>query len=238
MNTNHQIIIAVDGYSSCGKSTLSRDLANILGYKYVDSGAMYRACTLYLIQSRTIDADRFPVSKIISELPNIHIDFVVSPDKRASDILLNGKNVENDIRSMEVAYLVSKVSTIPELRSRMVAQQREMSKSGGLVMDGRDIGSIVFPQAELKIFMTADIEIRTQRRKLELESKGVHVSDEEVRKNLLLRDSEDTSRKESPLIQAPDALVLDNSHLNREEQLKVALLWAEARIVGNELKKN
>lgn len=222
-----KITIAVDGYSSCGKSTLSNDLAHALGYVYIDTGAMYRAVTLYCMGKKIISSENFPEDKIVAELPRIKLEFVFG---EKSEIHLNGKNVEKEIRSMEVASMVSRVSAIHDVRAQMVSLQREMGKRGGVVMDGRDIGTTVFPHAELKIFMTAGENVRIQRRKLELEAKGINVTEEEVRKNIHQRDVDDTTRKESPLRKADDALVLDNSHLTREQQLSLALNWAKERI--------
>ncbi len=221
-----KITIAVDGYSSCGKSTLSNDLAHALGYAYIDTGAMYRAVTMYCMEMKIIDKNNFPIDKIIGELPNIKLEFVFS---NKSEIYLNGKNVEQEIRSMKVASLVSKVSAIAQVRTQMVKLQREMGKQGGVVMDGRDIGTTVFPHAELKIFMTADVNVRIQRRKLEMEAKGINVTEEEVRKNIEQRDEDDTTREESPLRKAYDAIILDNSKLTREKQLAMALEWAKKR---------
>jgi CMP/dCMP kinase len=224
-----KITIAVDGYSSCGKSTLSNDLAHALGYAYIDTGAMYRAVTLHCMQKKIISATNFSEEAIVAELPNIKLEFVFSKGADKSEIYLNGKSVEKEIRSMEVASLVSKVSAVHEVRVQMVNLQREMGKQGGVVMDGRDIGTTVFPHAELKIFMTAAENVRIQRRKLEMELKGIKVAEEEVRKNIHQRDEDDTHRKESPLRQADDALVLDNSNLTRDQQLALALEWAKER---------
>jgi CMP/dCMP kinase len=221
-----KITIAVDGYSSCGKSTLSADLAHALGYTYIDTGAMYRAVALDCMQKKIISATDFSVEGIVAELPNIELKFVFG---ERSEIYLNGKNVEKEIRSMEVASLVSHVSAVHEVRVQMVNLQREMGKQGGVVMDGRDIGTTVFPHAKLKIFMTADENVRIQRRKLEMEAKGIKVSEEEVRTNIHQRDVDDTTRKESPLRKAEDAMVLDNSNLTREQQLALALKWARER---------
>lgn len=222
-----KITIAVDGYSSCGKSTLSNDLAHALGYAYIDTGAMYRAVTLHCMRKNIVSANSFSPEGIIAVLPDIKLEFVFS-DK--SEIYLNGINVEKEIRSMEVASLVSRVSAVHEVRVQMVKLQREMGEKGGVVMDGRDIGTTVFPHAELKIFMTADEAIRIQRRKLEMETKGITVTEEEVRKNIHQRDIDDTTRKESPLRKAADALILDNSNLTREQQLTLALQWAKERM--------
>ena len=203
------------------------DLAHALGYAYIDTGAMYRAVTLYAMEKGIIGPGNFSAEGIIAFLPNIKLTFHFN-DK--SEIYLNGRCVEKEIRSMEVASLVSRVSTIHEVRVQMVNQQREMGKQGGVVMDGRDIGTTVFPHAELKIFMTAGEEVRIQRRKLEMESKGIKATEEEVRKNIHQRDEDDTTRKESPLRQAEDALVLDNSNLTREQQLEMALGWVKERM--------
>ena len=221
-----KITIAVDGYSSCGKSTLSKDLAHALGYPFIDTGAMYRAVTLHCLQKKIIGENKFSQEGIIAELPHIGLKFVFG---ETTEIYLNGKNVEKEIRSMEVASLVSHVSTVHEVRVQMVNLQREMGKQGGVVMDGRDIGTTVFPHAELKIFMTADENVRIQRRKLEMELKGIKITEEEVRKNIHQRDLDDTTRKESPLRKADDAMVLDNSNLTREQQLALALKWARER---------
>lgn len=206
---------------------MSNDLAHALGYAYIDTGAMYRAVTLHCMEKGIISSTQFSVEGIVAELPHIKLAFHFN-DK--SEIFLNGRSVEKEIRSMEVATLVSRVSTVHEVRVQMVDQQREMGKQGGVVMDGRDIGTTVFPHAELKIFMTASEDIRIQRRKLEMESKGIKTTLEEVRKNIHQRDEDDTTRKESPLRQAEDALVLDNSNLTREQQLELALSWAKERM--------
>jgi cytidylate kinase len=228
------IIIAVDGYSSCGKSTLSRDLANALGYAFIDTGAMYRAVTLYCLEKGIVQEFRaVDAYKVIKELLNIHIEFKYNVEVGKSETYLNGKNVEEEIRSMPVSNLVSPVSAIHEVRKMMVYLQRQMGKSGGgLVMDGRDIGTTVFPHAELKVFMTADLEVRVKRRKEELQSRGIKVSDSDVRRNLQKRDEDDTNRIESPLKKAPDAKELDNTKLTREEQLDIVLRWAKEKMIG------
>lgn len=220
-----KIIIAIDGFSSCGKSTLAKAVAKALDYGYVDSGAMYRAVTLYLIQNDIDHAD-LPVVK--AALDAIHIRFVASPDGNRT--YLNGKDVEEEIRSMQVSALVSPVSAIPVVRRAMVKQQQAMGKEKGIVMDGRDIGTVVFPEAELKIFVTADVEVRAKRRFQELKEKGLSVDLEEVRQNLALRDHIDSTRDDSPLKQAEDALVLDNTSLNPDEQLQVVLDWAKEQM--------
>jgi cytidylate kinase len=227
------ITIAVDGYSSCGKSTLSRDLAHELGYAYIDTGAMYRAVTLYCLDKQIIQEGRaVDAYRVIKELLNIHIEFKFDPVSSKSETYLNGENVEEKIRTMEVSDLVSPVSAIHEVRKMMVYLQRKMGSKSGIVMDGRDIGTTVFPHAELKIFMTANLEVRVQRRKLELQGRGFKVTDADVRRNIQKRDEDDTSRLESPLTQAPDAVVLDNTKLTHEEQLQIALRWAKEKMIG------
>jgi cytidylate kinase len=215
-----KITIAIDGYSSCGKSTLAKALASHLHYTYADSGAMYRCITLYALKKGVIKDGSFMPEDIIKLLPEIKLAFEFNPQTKSSDTFLNGENVEKEIRQMIVSENVSKVSAIHEIRVHMVAIQRELGKNRGIVMDGRDIGSNVFPDAELKIFMTADTEIRTQRRFDEFTSKGQHISFNDVKVNLLNRDYVDTHRKENPLVQAKDAIVLDNSDLTREQQLE------------------
>ncbi|MES2593230.1 MAG: (d)CMP kinase [Bacteroidota bacterium] len=215
-----KITIAIDGYSSCGKSTLAKALASHLHYAYVDSGAMYRCVTLYALRKGVIKDHSFMAEEIIKLLPEIKLSFIFNPQTKASDTFLNGENVEKEIRQMIVSENVSRVSAIHDVRVHMIAIQRELGKNKGIVMDGRDIGSNVFPDAELKIFMTSDTEIRTQRRYDEYKSKGQHVSYNDVKVNLLSRDHEDTHRKENPLIQAKDAIVLDNSDLTRDQQLE------------------
>lgn len=218
-----KIIIAIDGYSSCGKSTLARALAARLGYAYIDSGAMYRCVTLYALKNGIIKDRMFEPLEIIHALPKIHISFQYNTHTKANDTYLNEENVEKQIRTLEVAALVSKVSTIKEVRAHMAAIQRALGQDKGIVMDGRDIGTHIFPNAELKIFMTADTDVRVQRRLDELNSKGMHVELSEVKENLLQRDYEDTHRKENPLVKAKDAIVLDNSDLSKEEQLEYVL---------------
>jgi len=215
-----KIIVAIDGYSSCGKSTVARALASRLGYAYIDSGAMYRCVTLYALQKGMIKDKVFLDEEIIAILPEVHITFQFNAHTKTSDTYLNDVNVERQIRSLEVAEIVSKVSTVKAVRTYMVALQRKMGKGKGIVMDGRDIGTNVFPNAELKIFMTADMDVRIARRVDELTSKGMHVSAEDVKRNLLERDHDDTHRKENPLTKADDAIVLDNTELTKEEQLE------------------
>lgn len=218
-----KITIAIDGYSSCGKSTLAKALASKLGYSYVDSGAMYRAITLYCLKTGIIKKGKFDTDDVVKVLNKMKVSFIYNPSTKISETHLNGENIEKEIRMMEVSEHVSPVSAIKEVRAKMVALQRQMGKNKGVVMDGRDIGTNVFPDAELKIFMTADPKVRVQRRLDELTSKGVHVTEEEVRHNLQSRDHDDTHRKENPLTQAEDAIVLDNTDLNKEQQLDFVL---------------
>ena len=217
-----QITIAIDGYSACGKSTLARDLAKKLSFIFIDSGAMYRGVALYCLQNNLFDAESNPKQvEIIQALKNITLSFQLINDENC--LLLNDKNVEKLIRGAEVAAVVSKVATIKEVRIKLVMEQQKMGENGGIVMEGRDIGSVVFPKAELKLFITASQEIRTQRRFLELKSKGIEAKIETISSNLAERDLMDSSRKESPLIQVADAIVMDNSKLTREEQLDSVL---------------
>lgn len=210
----NNIIIAIDGYSSCGKSTVAKALANKLNYIYIDSGAMYRALTLYLIENNIPVND---IEQIKTKLPGIEIKFDLKGDKTI--VLLNNKDVTTKIREMNVSELVSEVSSIKEVRKAMVLQQQRMSKDQNIVMDGRDIGTVVFPDAQIKIFMMADPKVRADRRFKELQLAGKKVTLEEVFENLAHRDFQDTTRKESPLTQAKDAIVLNNTNLNQEEQL-------------------
>jgi len=217
-----QITIAIDGYSACGKSTLAKDLAKKLSFIFIDSGAMYRGVALYCLQNNLFNADGTPKQvEIIQALKNITLSFQLINDNNC--LLLNGKNVEELIRGTEVAAVVSKVATIKEVRVKLVMEQQKMGANGGIVMEGRDIGSVVFPKAELKLFITASQEIRAQRRFLELKSKGIEAKINEISSNLAERDLMDSSRKESPLIQVADAIVMDNSKLTREEQLDFVL---------------
>lgn len=220
-----KIIVAVDGYSSCGKSTIAKALAVKLGYVYVDSGAMYRAVTLYCIKKKIINLKdgKYDEKKVKKALTNIHITFKYNSKVKASDTYLNKKNIEREIREMLVSEYVSKISTIKKVRDHVGKIQRVFGKDKGIVMDGRDIGTNVFPKAELKIFMTADSDVRVQRRVDELTSKGNQVTFEEVKHNLMSRDHEDTHRKESPLVKAKDAIVLDNTDLTKEQQLEYVI---------------
>ncbi|MFN5422788.1 MAG: (d)CMP kinase [bacterium] len=224
-----KIIITIDGWSSCGKSTMARQMAKELNYIFIDSGAMYRAIALYFIRHRVNIHDQ---QHIVSALGKINLSFNINNNNGNNEIFLNGENVEPYIRDMEVASKVSEVAAIREVRAFAVAQQRIIGRSKGIVMDGRDIGTAVFPEAELKIFMTADNEVRIQRRYKELLQKNPMITMEEVKINLESRDHADSNREISPLRKADDALVLDNSNLTPEEQLELALSWARERMAG------
>jgi cytidylate kinase len=224
-----KIIITIDGYSSCGKSTLARQLAKKLDYTYIDSGAMYRAVTLYFIQNRV---DWLSPETVTDALKYVHLDFVPNSMTALCEMYLNGENVEHLIREMIVAEKVSEVAAIREVRDFAVAQQKKMGARKGIVMDGRDIGTVVFPHAELKIFMTADIAIRVQRRFKELYEKNRNITLEEVKENLELRDYIDANREISPLRKADDAIILDNSHLTIEDQLQLVMQWVEDAIMA------
>ncbi len=217
------IIIAIDGYSSTGKSTIAKRLASHLGYVYVDSGAMYRAVTLYAMQNGFVSFDSFDRVGLINDLPNIELVFKFNPELGYSEIYLNGEHVENEIRSLQVSNFVSMVSAVPEVRHQLVKLQHKMGHDKGIVMDGRDIGTVVFPEAELKIFMTSSPKIRAQRRFDELIQKGQKVSFEDVLSNVNERDLIDSTRKTSPLTKAEDAIEIDNSELSEEEQFQKIL---------------
>ncbi len=227
---NKKIVIAIDGHSSCGKSTVAKQLAKLLGYIYLDSGAMYRAVTLFALRHQLAGNGRVDEQALIDRLDEINIEFRLNETTRENETYLNGENVEEEIRQLPVASHVSPVATIREVRRAMVKQQQEMGKNKGIVMDGRDIGTVVFPDAELKIFMTASPEVRAQRRYDELTAKGQTMSFEDILKNVEDRDRIDSGRKESPLKRADDALILDNSYLNREEQLEWTLAKAQERM--------
>jgi CMP/dCMP kinase len=218
-----KIVIAIDGHSSCGKSTMAKTLARILGYIYIDSGAMYRAVTLFALRNGWITNGKPDVEKVISGLKDLKITFKWDEKAEKNTTFLNGENIEEEIRKLEVSQNVSPISTIAEVRREMVKQQRENGINKGIIMDGRDIGTVVFPNAELKIFMTASPEIRAQRRFLELKEKGQDVNFDEILANVEERDKIDSTRAASPLKKADDAIVLDNSNLTREEQLQWTL---------------
>lgn len=213
-----KITIAIDGFSSCGKSTMAKDLAREIGYIYIDSGAMYRAVTLYSIENGIFHGDEIDKEKLKAQLGDIHISFRLNAETGRPDTYLNGVNVENRIRTMEVSAKVSPIATLDFVREAMVAQQQVMGKEKGIVMDGRDIGTTVFPDAELKVFVTASPEIRAQRRYDELKAKGEAASFDEILENVKQRDYIDQHREVSPLKKAEDALLLDNSHLSLTQQ--------------------
>jgi cytidylate kinase len=215
-----KIIIAIDGYSSCGKSTLAKDIAKTLGYRHIDSGAMYRAITVYFLRNG-VDIEH--KLEVVDALKNISLGFIYNEATHRSDICLNGENIAHQIHDMIVAEKVSEVAAIKEVRAFAVAQQQQMGKDRGIVMDGRDIGTVVFPDAELKLFMTADMDVRAKRRFQEMYEKNPNITYEEVIANIQMRDYIDSNREESPLTQAADAIVLDNTSLDRDEQLKKAL---------------
>jgi cytidylate kinase len=214
------ITIAIDGFSSTGKSTIAKELAAKLKYVYVDSGAMYRAVTLYAMKNKLISEEFFLKEGLIDALDNIKLVFKFNPDLSFGEIYLNDVNVETEIRNMKVSRLVSKVAEIPEVRKKLVEQQQQMGKNKGVVMDGRDIGTVVFPDAELKIFMTASAEKRAKRRFNEFVERGEQVTFDETLKNVEYRDHIDTTRKDSPLVKAKDAIEIDNSTLTRTEQFE------------------
>lgn len=224
----NKIIIAIDGYSSCGKSTFAKAIAARLGYIFIDTGAMYRAVTLYALEHGAIRSGIVDEEEVVRLLKEIQITFRFNPERGASDIYVNGDRVEGKIRTIEVSNCVSAVSAIAEVREMLVKMQQEMGRRKGVVMDGRDIGTVVFPDAELKIFMTADPKVRAQRRYDELTAKGDHVSLEEIEQNVRDRDYQDMHRAISPLRQAEDAIVLDNSQMTVEEQMT----WVMERIAA------
>lgn len=222
-----KIIITIDGWSSCGKSTLAKQMAKALNYVYVDSGAMYRAITLYFLRNHVDWTDKKEVEKALKE---ISLQFFYNDKTQQSEIYLNGENVEYVIRDLVVAEKVSEVAAIKEVRDFAVAQQKKMGKSRGIVMDGRDIGTVVFPDAELKIFMTADNAIRVERRYKELFEKNPNITLEEVKTNLEMRDYIDSHREASPLRKADDAIILDNSNITEKEQFQNAMKWAQEKM--------
>ncbi len=224
------INVAIDGYSACGKSTLAKQIAKILKYKYIDTGAMYRAITLYALQNECVVDNKLEIDILLQALPNLKIDFKYNMATYESAIYLNDVSVESAIRTIDVARWVSAVSAIKEVRKKLVTLQQEIANQKGVVMDGRDIGSVVIPDAEVKLFMTANPTIRTERRYKELIGKGQHVNKEEIHQNLIDRDYQDTHRAEDPLIQCDDAYVLDNSHMDTNQQLNQVLFWVDAAI--------
>ena len=229
---NRLITIAIDGFSSCGKSTMAKDLAREIGYIYIDSGAMYRAVTLYCIENSLVDGKEINTDKLREAMKDIRISFQLNAETGRPDTYLNGVNVESKIRTMEVSSLVSPVATLDFVREAMVAQQQAMGEEKGIVMDGRDIGTTVFPDAELKIFVTASAEVRAQRRYDELKAKGQEASYEEILANVKERDFIDQNRKVSPLRKADDAILLDNSNLTIAEQKEWLMKQFEFTIGG------
>ena len=221
-----KITIAIDGHSSCGKSTMAKDLARHVGYIYVDTGAMYRSVTLYALRNGLFNEDgSIKTDELEQQMPQIHISFQLNPETGRPDTYLNGECVEQTIRSLEVSNHVSPIAALPFVRTAMVAQQQEMGQDGGIVMDGRDIGTVVFPHAELKVFVTASAEVRAQRRYDELLQKGMPADYDDILRNVQERDYIDSHREVSPLRQADDALLLDNSHMTIPEQNE----WLMAR---------
>ena len=224
----NKIIIAIDGHSSCGKSTVAKAIAQKLNYIFIDSGAMYRAVTLYCLRHNLINNGIVNIPELKANLDKIKVTFRFNDKTNHNDVWLNGENVEQEIRLLTVSQNVSPVAAVAEVRHLLVALQQEMGKSKGIVMDGRDIGTVVFPTAELKIFMTAQPDVRAKRRFDELNAKGESISYDEIKANIIERDRYDETRNESPLRKADDAIILDNSHMTREEQLD----WILSRVVG------
>lgn len=215
-----RLIIAIDGYSSCGKSTFAKMIAKELNYIFIDSGAMYRAVTLYCIRRKFINYQGVNTRGILEELKDINIDFIYNPDISAHETFMNSENVETEIRNLEVTSHVSRISQISEVRTRMVELQRQIGAYKGIVMDGRDIGTVVFPDADLKIFMTATADIRAKRRYDELKAKGINVDFEEIKRGIIARDIADENRDISPLRRADDAIILDNSRMTVDAQMR------------------
>jgi CMP/dCMP kinase len=227
-----KLIIAIDGYSSCGKSTFAKAIAKELNYIYIDSGAMYRAVTLYFMRKGFTGKGELKMSNIHEEIKNIHICFVYNPDILEYETFLNSENVEREIRGVEVSSHVSWISQIPEVRSKMMEQQRQIGVFKGIVMDGRDIGTVVFPDADLKIFMTASVDVRSKRRYDELRSKGIEVEFEEIRRNIIARDIADENRDISPLRRAEDAIVLDNTRMTVAMQMEWVMKIIKEKLNG------
>jgi len=225
-----KITIAIDGYSSTGKSTVAKQLAAELGYVYVDTGAMYRAVTLYLMRKMLVSDTHFDEETILRHLPFINISFVFNEEVGYGEVHLNNENVEKEIRLMEVSQQVSKVAAVPDVRKMLVKIQQEIGKNKAVVMDGRDIGTVVFPDADLKLFMTASTEKRAERRYDELKGRGDEVKYEDVLANVKERDYLDTTREDSPLVKAEDAIEIDNSDMNLEEQFEKVLKLAKDKI--------
>lgn len=231
MNSLKKINIAIDGYSSCGKSTLAKALAKRINYIFIDSGAMYRCVALYALEHNLVNRKEILRNELIEHLDRITIEFGKTDENGSRPVFLNGKDVSTDIRKIEVAQIVSEVAAIKEVRAFLVQTQQEIGKQGGVIMDGRDIGSVVFPNAELKLFITASEEIRVQRRYNELKAKGEQVSLKIIADNLRHRDLIDSTREESPLTQTKDAIVIDNTNLNENEQLDLAFNYYQQALL-------
>lgn len=225
-----KITIAIDGHSSTGKSTLAKQLAKALNYIYIDTGAMYRAVTLFAMQQGFISSDSFDADQLVANLNHVFLSFKFNEDLGFAEIYLNDENVEDKIRSIEVSNFVSKIAEVSAIRTKLVQQQKKYGIDKGVVMDGRDIGTVVFPDAELKIFMTASAEIRAERRFLEMQEKSTNITFDEVLKNVVERDEIDSSREDSPLIVAENAIMIDNSNLTKEEQFNLILDLAHKAI--------
>jgi cytidylate kinase len=228
-----KITIAIDGHSSTGKSTAAKQLAVKLRYVYVDTGAMYRAVSYYALSHKLIESGILDSKKLVDSLSDVKISFEYNKETDSADVYLNNENIEKQIRTLEISSIVSKVAEISEVRVQLVEQQKAMGEKKGIVMDGRDIGSVVFPDAELKVFMTALPNVRAQRRYAELLERGDDVSLDEVLKNVVERDHMDSSREDSPLVQLPEAKLLDTSEMTREEQFELLVSWAEEAIENN-----
>lgn len=225
-----KITIAIDGFSSTGKSTLAKQLAKELGYVYVDTGAMYRAVAYFAMQHNLVSETHLDKAGLVAQLPNINLRFQFNPALGFAEMYLNNENIETPIRTIEVSRMVSKVAEISEVRAKLVEQQQAMGKDKGIVMDGRDIGTVVFPDAELKLFMTASSKTRAQRRFDELVEKGQHITFEDVLQNVEERDYIDTHREDSPLVKADDAIEIDNSSLTKKEQFEIVLNLVKEKI--------
>jgi cytidylate kinase len=223
MSDQKKITIAIDGYSSCGKSTLAKALAKELNYIFIDTGAMYRAVAFYAFRKNWISENTFEVKSIIENLPNIELHFEINKENGKPEIYINKENVESKIRGLEISNLVSRIASIKEVRSKLVSEQRKMGLNGGIVMDGRDIGSVVFPDAEVKFFITADPKIRAERRYKELQATNPNITLYEIEKNLIERDLLDSTREESPLLKTSDSILIDNSLITVKEQFELAL---------------
>ncbi len=230
MTDSKKITIAIDGYSSCGKSTLAKSLAQKLNYIFIDTGAMYRAVALFAFKNKWINEFEFNSQKLVDSLETINLHFEKNEVARKPEIFLNGENVESQIRTLEISNLVSRVASIKDVRVKLVSEQQKMGEKGGIVMDGRDIGSVVFPNAEIKFFITAAPKIRAERRYKELLASNSDITLEEIEKNLIERDFLDSTRSESPLVQTEDSILIDNSLMTINEQLELALKYVHNKL--------